>query len=220
MNARAFAQAHPRLVKIVSWVVNRLPFNNSISLRGNKLRGGLLTRCRIRVLGKNNEIVIGDGTWLQGAKLTIRGSNCRIYIGNRCALRGADLYLEDDGCAIDIGDETTIYGNTHLACIEGKTIRIGENCLFSSWVTIRVGDSHSILDETDNRINPSADVIIGDRVWAGNQTTILKGSVIPNDSVIATGAVVTKAFTQPGIILGGVPARIIKQNVHWDKKRI
>lgn len=87
-------------------------------------------------------------------------------------------------------------------------------------MTVRVGDSHSIMDLDGKRINPSEDVVIGDRVWVGNQTTILKGARIPADTVVATGAVVTKKFEEPGTILGGLPAKVIRKDIRWDRARL
>ncbi len=220
MSIKALIAKYPKLAGFGFWVINHLPFNNSLRRRGNKVTGGLMIRCRIRIHGNNNEIILGSGTWLHKCKLTIKGSNCRIVIGDDSVLRQCDLYIEDDGGQIIIGERTAIYGNTHLAVIEGKRISIGNDGLISSNVTMRVGDSHSIVDLEGNRINPSQDVQIADRVWIGNQVTILKGATVPEDSVIATGAIVTKQFSQTGTVLGGNPAKVIKENIRWDKKRL
>lgn len=211
---------HPKAMGAVFAVVNRVPFNNSIRKKGNRVSGGLMTRCHIRVQGKNNQILLGKGTWIHKSKLTIKGSNCRIVIGDNSVLRQVDLYIEDDGGTITVGNSTAIYGKSHFASIEGKSISIGNDGLISSNVTVRVGDSHSILDLDGQRINPSQDVAIADRVWIGNQVTILKGAQIPEDTVVATGAIVTKKFTQTGTVLGGSPAKVIKENIRWDKKRL
>ncbi|MBQ5711158.1 MAG: acyltransferase [Oscillospiraceae bacterium] len=220
MSVRAIIRKHPKLSGMAFWILNRLPLNNSVRMAGNRLTGGIFTKCRIRVKGKNNCIVVGRDAWISHSKLTIRGNDCQIVIGDGCVIRQGDLYIEDDGGQIRIGDGTSICGSTHLASIEGKTISIGQDCLFSSAVTVRVGDSHSIMDLDGKRINPSEDVVIGDRVWVGNQTTILKGARIPADTVVATGAVVTKKFEEPGTILGGLPAKVIRKDIRWDRARL
>lgn len=66
---------------------------------------------------------------------------------------------------------------------------IGERCLFSSKITIRIGNSHSILDKNGTRINPSKGISIGNHVWIGNTVIILKGTEVNEDSVIATGGI-------------------------------
>ena len=76
----------------------------------------------------------------------VKGNNCRILFGRDSNLNDVTLYIEDDGGRIELGKHTTITGKTELAVIEGKSITIGDDCLFSSDITFRVGDSHSILD--------------------------------------------------------------------------
>ncbi|MFB0925629.1 MAG: acyltransferase, partial [Vicingaceae bacterium] len=50
---------------------------------------------------------------------------------------------------------------------------------------------------------------IGSNCWIGAKVTILDGVIIGNNSVIAAGAVVTRSF-KDNVLLGGVPAKIIK----------
>lgn len=58
-------------------------------------------------------------------------------------------------------------------------------------------------------------VIIGDNVWVGANVTILAGAHIPSDSIIAAGSLVNKSFLANNIIIGGVPARVLKK-MHVD----
>ena len=52
-------------------------------------------------------------------------------------------------------------------------------------------------------------IIIGRNVWIGNNVTILKNSEIGENTIVATGAVVSGKFGA-NLIVGGVPAKIIK----------
>ena len=70
------------------------------------------------------------------------------------------------------------------------------------------------------RINRAADVEIGNHVWIGYRVLINKGSVIPDDTVVGTGAIVTKSFDEPNTVLAGVPAKVVKRNVNWCKERL
>ena len=56
----------------------------------------------------------------------------------------------------------------------------------------------------------TAPVIIGDAVWVEANATILPGVTVGNYSVIAAGAVVNRDVGS-GVLVGGVPARIIKR---------
>ena len=51
--------------------------------------------------------------------------------------------------------------------------------------------------------------VLGRNVWVGSNATILQGVTIGDNAVIAAGAVVTKDVAA-GTVVGGVPARFIK----------
>ena len=76
-------------------------------------------------------------------------------------------------------------------------------------MTIMDSDAHAIKDE-----NRSERVFIGNNVWIGTRVTILKGVTIGDGAVIAAGAVVTRDVP-PQALAAGIPARIIKTDVHW-----
>ena len=81
-------------------------------------------------------------------------------------LRGAELYVEDNNCTIEIGANTYIGHHSHFACTEdGSTLKVGSNCMISSYVQVRTGDSHSIIDMEGNSINTDADIYIDEHNW-------------------------------------------------------
>ncbi len=209
-------------VRIMIKGFNRIPIVNCIRMkRVNEFCDeGILFRSVISIKGHNNRVVIERGAKLRRCRIRVFGSNHTVRIRSGCNLIEAELHVEDCSGEITIGEKTAICGKTHLACIEGKKIVIGDDCLFSSDVTVRTGDSHSILDQNGARINPSADVVIGNHVWIGNHTILLKGTVISENSIVATGAVVTKPFHQKAVIVGGNPARILKEDINWCGTRI
>lgn len=133
---------------------------------------------------------------------------------------GAELWIEDNDCVIEIGANTFVGHHSHLACTEsGSRLTIGDDCMLSSYVQVRTGDSHSILDMEGNRINQAQSVHIGNHCWIGEGAKVLKGVTLNRDVVVSTGAVVTKPFDS-NVLLGGIPAKIIKENITWDSKRI
>jgi len=71
-------------------------------------------------------------------------------------------------------------------------------------------DYHSI-----NHQELSRPVIIGDHVWIGCKSTILKGVTIGDGSVIAANSVVTKDVP-PKALVGGIPSKIIKKDIEWE----
>lgn len=107
------------------------------------------------------------------------------------------------------------YCNCDLSIICGKSITFGDDCILGWNVHIRDCDGHSLF-QNGVRINPNKAVQIGNHVWIGQDVKILKGTVIPENSVIAMNSCVTKSFTEPKTIIGGYPAKVIKQNVDWE----
>lgn len=47
-----------------------------------------------------------------------------------------------------------------------------------------------------------------------------KNTKIPDDSIVGWGSIVTKVFHEPNIILAGIPAKIVKRGINWDRRCI
>lgn len=172
------------------------------------------------IKGRNNVIHIEYGCILKNCDIKVFGSNNRIHLKEKCNLNQCEFWIEDDNGEITIGAGTTVGGKTHLACIEGQKIIIGEDCMLSSDIMFRTGDSHSIVDLQNNRINPSKSINIGNHVWIGNKVILTKGVVVSNCSIIGTGAVVTSQFENSHIIIAGNPAKIVKSGINWNRVRL
>lgn len=215
-------EKHPKWLGIASKLYSSVSFNQ-IKIRGKNnainRKNVFMKKCKIKIVGNNNCIQIGNMSYLQNTRITIYGNNSNIMLGEKVFVSDGDFYLEDDNNKLEIGNKTTFSGNTHLALTEGKKIIIGENCLFSSNVVFRTGDSHSILNLQQERINYGKDIIIENHVWFTQNVTILKGTKISKDSIVATGSIVTKKFEEENVILGGNPAKVIKQGINWCHER-
>ena len=104
----------------------------------------------------------------------------------------------------------------------GKNVFINAGCQFQDQGGITMGDGsligHNVVIATLNHDqNPKkraslipAPVVIGKNVWIGANSTILPGVTIHDGAIIAAGAVVTKDVPE-NMIVGGVPARVIKK---------
>ncbi len=212
----------PRFSYAIFYLINHFPFNNHIKgLKGNQIEcEGLLRNTTISIRGQNNSIVIGKMAQLYQCSIQIMGNNCRVRIGDGSRVIDGEFYLEDCNSQIAIGKNTSLCGKAHLAAIEGCSIQIGNECMFSSDITIRTGDSHPICDfSSGERVNVSKDVWINNHVWIGNKAIILKGCVIGAESIVGAGAVVANSHTEENVILAGNPAKIVKKNIFWKEER-
>lgn len=48
---------------------------------------------------------------------------------------------------------------------------------------------------------------------------ILKGTIIPSNTIVGAGALLTKSYEEENTIIAGAPAQIVKRNVFWDHGR-
>jgi acetyltransferase-like isoleucine patch superfamily enzyme len=121
-------------------------------------------------------------------------------------------YLEarNSSAKITIGAGTWL-NNNFCAIAEHTSIQIGRNCRIGANVEILDSDFNGIAVEDRGKSLPewARPVVIGDDVFIGSNTKILKGVTIGNGSIIANGSVVTNDVC-PSAIAGGVPARVLK----------
>jgi len=195
-------------------------FRKSILGNNNFIQNrGIFFKVKLDIIGNKNTIRIGKKTMLYDMTIFIRGDNHILTIDENCIIKGGSFWFEDSLCKIHIGKDTTIE-SAHLAVTENaSTISIGDDCMFSDGIVLRTGDSHAIIDEDKNiKINDAQDIIIGNHVWIGSRSTILKGVVVGDNAIIGTGSIVTKSVLGNSISVG-IPARMIKSNVGWSRNR-
>ena len=206
--------------KITIYIFNKIKFRKSIKGELNVIKNYGFSNVRIKVMGSNNIIVIKRDCILKNCDIFINGNGNLIHIYENCRLKNSQFWIEDYNCKIEIGKDTTTEG-VHFACTEANSIiKIGEDCMFSYGIELRTGDSHSIIDKNNfKRINYAKNIKISDHVWVGAKAIILKGVCIGEDSIVATGTIVTKSV-ENNCIVGGIPAKILKEDITWNRERM
>ena len=184
--------------------------NNVIDL---KVSGLFLSQSKIKIRGNNNTIRLGSGiSYIKRLSIIVYGDNNLVEIGTDASCDGLTICIENNNNEVLLGERFRCGINTELAAIEGTSIVFGKDCMLSANISIRTGDSHSIVDFEGNRINQSRSVIIGEHTWIGNTVHIFKGTEIGHNSIVAGGAIVTGKQFPPFCIIGGNPAKVIKEN--------
>lgn len=197
--------------------------NTRIQLSGKNIQWqsarSIIRNCQIEIQGNDCEIILEEDALMADCRIFISGNGQKLRIGKSCRLRNTTLWLEDGNNSIELGAHTTSEG-AHLAATEvGGSIVLGTDCMLSYDIDIRNGDSHVILTRDEKtRLNYPADVHIGNHVWIGAHTTILKGVSIGDHTVIGTGALVTQSLPDH-VLAGGSPARILKEGITWQRDR-
>lgn len=134
-----------------------------------------------------------------------------------------NLIFESDysigkGCRFDIGKGAVAkfgrgYVNSKTNFIIMHGITVGDGCAISWGCEFLDDDFHDISYSGRKAKTPSIE--IGRHVWIGSNVTVLKGSMIPDGCVVASGSVVSSAFEKTNCIIAGNPAKVIKENVEW-----
>ena len=81
-------------------------------------------------------------------------------------------------------------------------------------VTVIDGDGHTML-HSKQKMPRYEEIYIGDHVWMASNSSVLKGSLILNDSVIAYGGIVTKKIEQSNVIIAA-QNKIIGYDRNWS----
>lgn len=176
----------------------------------------------IDVTGSNNTVTIEEGTLISGGmEIVINGNNHQITIGEYVHIYGKlSFWVVDNDTKIVIGNYST-FGIANISIAEPNTeIIMGRDCMVANGVSIKNSDFHSIIDlNTNQRINPSKNIKIGNHVWLGENCHILKDVTIEDNSIVALGSIVTKDVPSNCVVAGN-PTKVIKENISWSRERI
>ncbi len=146
-------------------------------------------------------IILEKNAILEIAGDFIIGNGVRLSVGYNALLYFGGKYKESGS---GITSDTLIMAN--------KSIIIGKDFLCAWGVFISDSDWHTI-----NNMNHQADVVIGDHVWIANNSTVLKGSKIGDNSIIASQSKVSNKAYPTNSLLAGIPAKVVKTDITWSR---
>lgn len=139
--------------------------------------------------------------------------NGKIYFEGKAKI-GYGSKISNEGTLI-LGNNFQISAASTIIC--RKKIKFGENNLIAWDSVIMDTDHHHIYNFNEEKINENREINIGNNVWIGAKVFILKGSQIPNDSVVGAGSIVSKKITEANVIISGNPAKIVRKNIKWKE---
>lgn len=127
------------------------------------------------------------------------GDETRILVG-----RGGNMVL---------GKNFSCTGRTDIDAIE--SINIGDDVTISVNVQIMDTDHHQILNIDGHLMNPPSPIRIGNKVWIGCTSTVLKGTILADNIIIGANSLVSGQNTTSGCIYAGNPIKLIKKFGCW-----
>ncbi len=113
---------------------------------------------------------------------------------------------------ISLGDSFIISGRSTIIC--NKQILFGDGVLISWDVLVMDTDYHTIVDNEGKTINKDRPIIVGNDVWIGCRSTVLKGSNIPQKSIIAAGSLISGKMEEDSCIYTS-DKKILKKQIAW-----
>lgn len=142
----------------------------------------------------------------------------KININGRLIIEG-DFYHIGRGCRIDVAEGKTLqigkdgFINPFTSIIVRNAVTIGDGTYISWNCQILDEDYHEVHYE--GKIEKDKKIEIGNHVWIGTGVSIYQGTKIADGCVVAANAVVRGVFDQKNCIIGGNPAKVIKENISW-----
>ncbi|UFS62206.1 acyltransferase [Sulfurimonas sp. HSL-3221] len=127
----------------------------------------------------------------RGATLTIEGD---------ITLKSGTLIGVRKNAALRIGAGCFFNRNCTILCRDA--IRIGADCLFGESVKVYDHDHRLAGGKVSKSDYTLGSVEIGEGCWLANDVNVLKGSVLPANSVVAAKGVVNRPLEHAGIYAG------------------
>lgn len=195
-----------------------------IDKNGKKKRIFSVKGLKIKFIGYGSTIVFHEpiGKFID-SKITLGSFGEITFKGSNNEIKRLTILAPEPFSCVDIGENLFVSTSLFLAlhCAYKPKITIGEDCMFGASVVIRCSDGHAILEKgTTNILNNDGHVTIGNHVWFCKGCTILKGVNIADNCIIGTQSLVNRDCNVSNSIYAGVPAKLVKENIDWDRQPI
>ncbi len=179
------------------------------------------------------KLTIHQGVTIKGVKNMFMGAMVEVGLGQvgfshkkdrtflniRGTLRIKEGYSIGRGCRFDIGENATVtigtggYINCNTKVIIMHQLSVGDQCAISWDCQLLDEDFHEIA--YPGKRSADNGIVIGNHVWIGSGVKIYKGTFIADGCVIASDSVVKGQFNNKNSLIGGNPARLIRENIEW-----
>jgi acetyltransferase-like isoleucine patch superfamily enzyme len=210
---------------------------------GNQVTIGKNVEIECDELHLDDEVTIGNGIVIKGKKITI-GKQCTVQennriivadsfelgdnsaFGKRCVAICRQIKIGrfyHGGNEIDFGGGGRLGPNSIFTM--GDYGFLGDRCIVNTSEKITIGDDVGIgaevmlwthgsyLSVLDGFPADFAPLHMGSHVWVPARSVILPGVTIGSNVVISIGSLVNRDIPS-GVLAGGIPAKVIKENYY------
>lgn len=152
---------------------------------------------------------------------TVRG---KIRFTDRTWFIMSSYVLVSDNAILSFGRSGSYFAsNTKIFCFQ--EISFGDFAHIAWDCQITDSSFHYLENVESGEITGplTKPVVIGARVWVGNRSTISRGTVLPDDTIVASNSLVNRDYSDigPFCLLAGSPATVKARHVRriWSEKR-
>ncbi|MDB5256379.1 MAG: putative acetyltransferase [Chitinophagaceae bacterium] len=174
----------------------------------------------VRIIAKpGSRIVVSDIGILKIGINFMSDKQTVVYLGPQSALYVYSCEFMK-GCHLVLMDYAKMYVGYNTYINEDSTVEvrsklfIGNGSALSKQIYITDSDMHKIIENGKEKTHTSP-IFIGNKVWIGLRSVVLKGVSIGNNTVVAANSTVVKNVAA-GQVVAGMPAKVVKENVTWE----
>jgi acetyltransferase-like isoleucine patch superfamily enzyme len=179
-----------------------------------KIRGGVFLGKKVKINNLNN-FSFGPNCTIEDYVVFDCFAQEKVSIGSGVKIGAYTMisitsHLEHIGKGLKIGSNSSVGEFSYFGCAGG--VEIGDDVIMGQYISFH-SQNHNYEDKTKKirlqGVN-SKGIFLGNNIWVGSKVTFLDGAFVGDNSVVAAGAVVSGHFP-PNVVIGGVPAKILKQ---------
>jgi acetyltransferase-like isoleucine patch superfamily enzyme len=130
--------------------------------------------------------------------------------GDTILYYGAGVQVHENG----VLRNGNLYMNTGSLIICGFRITLGQTVSMARMAFIFDDDHHPIYNGNGERINEPKEITIGDNVWLGMKSTVLKGSDIGSQCVVGANSLIAMKVP-PNTMVSAATARPVLKDIYW-----